>query len=286
MQRIWAGLLCCLVLAACGRTPSTGWQDVDGRRVYLDETGTPLTGWQELGGRTYCFRPDGTPLTGWVPGEEGSRYFALDGAMLTGQQQVDGVTCFFAPNGVQVLLVNPQHTLPPDYAVKLQDIGGGRQIAARCYEDLQAMLADCKAAGGSPAVCSAYRSPQRQQELFDRKVRYYLRQGHDDATAAQLAGTVVARPGTSEHELGLALDIVDTHHWNLDDSQADTPTQQWLMAHSWEYGFLLRYPAEKTTVTGVIYEPWHYRYLGRPLAKDVQESGLCLEEFLGAKAPR
>ena len=88
------------------------------------------------------------------------------------------------------------------------------------------------------------------------------------------------RPGTSEHHLGLAVDIIDTNLWALDERQADMPAQQWLMEHSWQYGFILRYPPEKTAVTGVIYEPWHYRYVGADLAAELYESGLTLEEYL------
>ena len=92
--------------------------------------------------------------------------------------------------------------------------------------------------------------------------------------------TVVALPGTSEHQLGLALDLVDESYQNLDEGQENTKVQKWLMQNSWRYGFILRYPTDKSSVTGIIYEPWHYRYLGRDMARDVYESGLCLEEFL------
>ena len=93
---------------------------------------------------------------------------------------------------------------------------------------------------------------------------------------------MVAVPGTSEHQLGLALDIVDMNHQILDESQEETDTQQWLMAHSWEYGFILRYPNDKSEITGIIYEPWHYRYVGRDAAREIYEQGVCLEEYLGA----
>ena len=273
--------LCCCT--GCGLTaPTAGWQVVDGQRCYLDATGQPVQGWQVLDGKTYCFREDGTPMTGWVPCEEGRRFFDPDGIMLVGRQVVQGEVRFFAPNGLEVLLVNSRTPLPSDYTVELRDIGGGRQIAAVCYDDLQQMLSDCRAAGCEPAVCSAYRSWEKQEKLFRRKVAYYRRQGYADADAVTLAGTVVAAPGTSEHQLGLALDIVDANHWDLDESQEDTPAQQWLMAHSWEYGFVLRYPSDKSQITGVIYEPWHYRWVGRAMAAEIHEQGLCLEEYLGA----
>ena len=90
----------------------------------------------------------------------------------------------------------------------------------------------------------------------------------------------MAVPGTSEHQLGLAVDIVDRSNQNLDESQEDTAVQQWLMAHSWEYGFILRFPTGKSDITGIIYEPWHYRYVGRDAAKEIYDRGICLEEYL------
>ena len=90
----------------------------------------------------------------------------------------------------------------------------------------------------------------------------------------------VAAPGTSEHELGLAVDIYSSENIELDESQEDTETQQWLMEHCYEYGFILRYPKDKSEITGIIYEPWHYRYVGVDAAMDIRDSGLCLEEYL------
>ena len=106
--------------------------------------------------------------------------------------------------------------------------------------------------------------------------------GYDAEEADQKAATVVARPGTSEHELGLAVDIVDADYQQLDEGQASTPVQQWLMEHCWEYGFILRYPDGKSDLTGIIYEPWHYRYVGVETAQALRESGQCLEEYLQA----
>ena len=103
------------------------------------------------------------------------------------------------------------------------------------------------------------------------------------ATAAKEAATVVAMPGTSEHELGLAVDLVDTDYPYLDEAQENTDTQKWLMENSWRYGFILRYPNDKSEITGIIYEPWHYRYVGKETAKAIYESGLCMEEFFGSK---
>ena len=105
-----------------------------------------------------------------------------------------------------------------------------------------------------------------------------------DVLSREEAETTAARwvsaPGTSEHETGLAVDIVAESYQSLDAAQADTAEQQWLLEHCWEYGFILRYPADKTDITGVEYEPWHYRYVGVPAAMDMRDSGQCLEEYL------
>ena len=90
----------------------------------------------------------------------------------------------------------------------------------------------------------------------------------------------MAIPGTSEHQLGLAVDIIDNRNWNLNESQAQMPTQKWLMEHSWRYGWILRYPNEKSEITGIIYEPWHYRYVGKEIAAEIHDLGVCLEEYL------
>ena len=92
----------------------------------------------------------------------------------------------------------------------------------------------------------------------------------------------MAVPGTSEHQLGLALDIVDVANQVLDERQENTEVQKWLMKNSWKYGFILRYPTDKSDITGISYEPWHYRYVGKEAAKEIYEAGICLEEYLNA----
>ena len=91
---------------------------------------------------------------------------------------------------------------------------------------------------------------------------------------------VVAVPGTSEHQLGLAVDLVDLDNQNLNESQEETAVQKWLLGNSWKYGFILRYPNDKRGLTGIIYEPWHYRYVGKDAAREIYETGVCLEEYL------
>ena len=180
----------------------------------------------------------------------------------------------------QLLLVNALHKLPEDYHVELKTLANGLQVDARIYDDLNAMLTDCREAGLEPIVCSAYRTEDTQTRLYRNKVSRLLSAGWSRDTVEQEAARWVAPPGTSEHQTGLALDIVSADYQLLDEQQAQTPEQQWLMAHCWEYGFVLRYPTDKCAATGIGYEPWHYRYVGKEAAREMQQKGLCLEEYL------
>lgn len=188
------------------------------------------------------------------------------------------------PEDRLMTLVNPWTTMPADWKVDLVSIGSGHRVDRICFDDLMAMMEACRAEGLSPMVRSSYRTQEQQEQLYANKVRQWKATGLSDEEARKTAATIVAIPGTSEHQLGWAVDIVDASYRTLDEKQAETAAQQWLMAHSWEYGFILRYPTDKSEVTGIIYEPWHYRYVGRDNAKAVYESGLCLEEYLEMQA--
>lgn len=188
-------------------------------------------------------------------------------------EQTDGVW--------NLVLVNPWNPLPEDFSVDIEPLDNARGVDKRCYPQLQKMMDDCRAAGYSPYICSSYRTQAMQQENFNRQVDIFKGQGYDEEEAQELAAREVAVPGTSEHQLGLAVDIIDTDNWNLDESQESMPTQQWLMANSWRYGFILRYPTGTTDITGIIYEPWHYRYVGCQVAKEIYQRGITLEKYLG-----
>ncbi len=185
----------------------------------------------------------------------------------------------------RLLLVNPWNALPEDYAVELVSLSNGLQVDRRIYEDLEDMLSACRAAGLNPIVCSAYRTEATQTRLYNNKIARLRSAGWTGDALLTEAARWVAPPGTSEHQTGLALDIVSARYQVLDSAQANTAEQQWLMAHCWEYGFILRYPADKTEVTGIGYEPWHYRYVSRETAAAIHESGLCLEEYLQTLPP-
>lgn len=177
-------------------------------------------------------------------------------------------------------LVNPWNALQPDFTVELETLQNGLRVDARICGDLDAMLSDCRKAGLHPVICSAYRTQATQTRLYQNKVTRLRAAGYEEVEAKTEAARWVALPGTSEHETGLALDIVARSYQSLDERQEQTTEQQWLMANSWKYGFVLRYPADKGEITGIGYEPWHYRYVGKEASAAMHETGLCLEEYL------
>lgn len=146
---------------------------------------------------------------------------------------------------------------------------------------LARMLRDARNEGLDPVIISAYRDLDYQTNLFTNKTQSYTEAGFSEAAAEDMAATVVARPGTSEHHLGLAADITSGTYTALNEGQAETAEFKWLEANCYKYGFVLRYPPEKTDITGIIYEPWHFRYVGKGPAREMHESGMCLEEYLG-----
>ena len=179
-----------------------------------------------------------------------------------------------------LVLVNYNHPLDKNYKPELVKTEENHEIDKRAKGALDEMLKAARAAGCRPYLTSAYRSKEYQTKLFNRKVNEYKRAGMTQKDAEKEASGWVAVPGTSEHHLGLAVDIVDRNNKVLDERQENTKTQKWLMENSWKYGFILRYPNDKKDITHINYEPWHYRYVGRKNAKLIKESGLCLEEYL------
>lgn len=187
------------------------------------------------------------------------------------------------PEDWNLILVNRTHPIPEDYEVELKNIGSGHKIDARAYDDFCSMIQTAKKEGVYIYVTSSYRDLDKQTELFEKKTESYVMQGYSYESARKQAAQVVAVPGTSEHHLGLALDIVSSEYRKLDEKQENTKGFKWLKEHSWEYGFILRYPNGETDITGIIYEPWHFRYVGLEAAKEITEAGITLEEYVGAK---
>lgn len=180
----------------------------------------------------------------------------------------------------ELLLANPDNALPEDFTVETAQVQGSFVMDARVADAMKLMIADAKAQGVDLMICSAYRSVTRQQELFDAEVANQMAAGKSKADAEAITATMIAVPGTSEHHTGLAADIVTPTHQTLDPQFADTAAGQWLLENAADYGFILRYPENKQEITKIIYESWHYRYVGVEHAKAIKESGLCLEEYL------
>lgn len=177
-------------------------------------------------------------------------------------------------------LINSENPIDDNYQITLTRLRNKQAIDSRCYPELQAMMDDCRAAGLSPIICSSYRTYDKQEELFEQQVQEFINQGYGKLDAQKKAAGAVARPGTSEHEIGLAIDIVDESNQRLNQYQENTAVQRWLMQNSWRYGFILRYPSDKTDITGIQYEPWHYRFVGKEAAKEIYENNWTLEEYL------
>ena len=187
------------------------------------------------------------------------------------------------PENWQLILVNNDYQLDPAYVPKLTEIKDGQSVDSRIAEDTNAMLADAEKAGLNLYVVSAYRSYEDQRQVYDQSMQDRVAGGMGLLEAYEDTKLSVAVPGYSEHATGLALDICAADYVELDDSQADTDEAKWLAENCTKYGFILRYPKDKTDITGIVYEPWHFRYVGKEAAEEITEKGLTLEEYLGAK---
>lgn len=185
--------------------------------------------------------------------------------------------------GWNLILVNTEHRLPDDYEeTDLTTFGPGRlECDARVKPYIEQMIDDAKEAGYTIAPISTYRTVAKQTELFNNKVEEVMRDQHlNKLEAEREAAKVVAYPGTSEHNTGLAFDIACEGHFDLTQTFADTDEFKWLEKHCTDYGFILRYPEDKVALTGIDYEPWHYRYVGKKHAKAMVEKNMCLEEYI------
>lgn len=182
----------------------------------------------------------------------------------------------------RLVLINKQHPIPEDYTFTLETIrthSGGIQCDGRVMEDLFAMLKAADEEQIGLAICSHYRDLNRQELLFNRKIKTYMKKGMSYMEAYQISSQTVTVPGASEHQIGLAMDIVSESYPELEEGFADTEAGIWLREHCAEFGFILRYPKGKETITGIRFEPWHFRYVGREAAEVIMEEEICLEEF-------
>ena len=182
-----------------------------------------------------------------------------------------------AGDGWMLLLVNSSNAIPDGYApTELTELCNGQSVDKRIYPSLQSMFDDARAQGVYPVVSSGYRTAKQQQSEMDDKIQEYIDDGKSEDEARALAATYVAQVGYSEHEAGLAIDIVAKANKSDDDT-----VWAWMKEHCAEYGFILRYPEGKEGVTGMSYEPWHFRYVGVEAAQKIMGAGITLEEYLG-----
>lgn len=179
-----------------------------------------------------------------------------------------------------LLLVNAEHELSDSYNALLQPICHGRLYASkRLYPSLVQMLADAEQEGYRFWIASAYRSRKKQQSLVDADVQEGMKQGLSYQEALQRTYRETMPAGYSEHQTGLALDILCSDNTAMDASQEKERGNQWLQKNSYRYGFILRYPKGKQDITGIDYEPWHFRYVGEGAAEYIKKNNLTLEEF-------
>ena len=177
-----------------------------------------------------------------------------------------------------LIVVNRWNELPEDYSVELMELSNGQKIDCRIYPYLQEMFDAARLEGIYPVVKEGYRTAEEQQEILDDKIQAYINQGYSRTRAERTAKEWVALPGTSEHQLGIAVDI------NADKIRNNSEeVYTWLDKNAHKYGFILRYPPAKQEITGTNYEPWHYRYVGVEVAKEIYEQDICLEEYFENK---
>ena len=170
-------------------------------------------------------------------------------------------------HGWNLILVNRENYIPADYEVQLTELSNGKKVE---------MFNAARAQGYGLFVREGYRTQEEQQQLMNEKIEAYENEGKSKSEAKKLAEQWVAIPGTSEHQLGIAVDIInaDTTKSSRDD------VYNWLEENAHTYGFIKRYPSNKTDITGVINEPWHYRYVGKEAASAIYSQGICLEEYI------
>lgn len=179
----------------------------------------------------------------------------------------------------QIILVNRDNAVPPDFTVDLIAFGSAL-VDCRIADQLSDMTEAANKDGVMLTVCSGYRSVSQQREIYDSKKQSYLNLGYSEEASEINTCQYIQSPGASEHHTGLAVDLQTTGAVTLEENFADTPAYKWLDEHAEEYGFIERYPKEKSDITGVLWEPWHYRYVGVSNAKAIKTMGICLEEYV------
>ncbi len=177
----------------------------------------------------------------------------------------------------KLILVNSENSLPRNYDIELTKLSNGTCVDERIYPSLQKMFDDARSEGVNPFVREGFRTRDDQEEIMKNRISKYISEGCSKKEAKNKAREEVAEPGTSEHELGLAVDI------NAKDGSSPEQVYSWLSKNAYKYGFIQRYPSGKEDITGIEYEPWHYRYVGKQAAKEIHNKQITLEEYLEIK---
>lgn len=199
-------------------------------------------------------------------------------------------------HGRNLMLLNNDWELPEDFKWDLVYWSNGQSVDAlslnypqydnvfavdkAAYQPLKDMFAAARAAGVPLQMVSPYRSIQKQDRLFTESVNSYMNQGYSKSDAIKRANNSRTFTGTSEHNTGLGFDILQEGSWYLTQDFENTAQFKWLMENAEDYGFILRYQKNKTSITGIMYEPWHFRYVGIENAKKINSMNMCLEEYI------
>ncbi|MDE5584630.1 MAG: M15 family metallopeptidase [Ruminococcus sp.] len=179
------------------------------------------------------------------------------------------------PTDWRLILVNGENSVPKNYSPQLMQLSNGVYIDSRIYPDLQNMFDDARSEGIYPIVSEDFRTHEQQKQMMTDKAESFINEGYSEKEAKKLAEKWVAKVGRSEHELGIALDI------NADMAySSDEEVYSWLAENAFKYGFILRYPPYKEHITGIDFEPWHYRYVGTDTALEIYSRQITLEEYL------
>lgn len=197
-------------------------------------------------------------------------------------EESDKTQVSFQADDWKLVLINKQHPIPDDYEFTLghiKTIKGTMRCDERIIDDILAMMHAASEDGVNLGICSPYRDLAWQEVLFNRKIKAYMNKGMSYMEAYKISSQAVTVPGASEHQIGLAIDMVSDEYVKLDEGFAETSAGIWLKEHCAEYGFVLRYPKGKEYITSIEFEPWHFRYVGKDAATIIMKEELCLEEF-------
>ena len=269
---------------SAGWYPKSMWQKIDGKYYYFNSTGyMDYNGYRDgywLGstgawiekyyGGHWCSNSKGwwyEDSTGWNPV---NRYLWIDGT-----KYWFGSDGYWDNSDWALILVNKYNPVPDNYSVNLTTLSNGKKVDSRIYPALQDMFNAARSSGLDMYVREGYRTRAEQQQIMNSRIQQYQSEGYSYDQAVTLAKQYVAVPGTSEHELGICVDINANNNVSSDDA-----VYSWLDNNAYKYGFIKRYPENKSSITGINYEPWHYRYVGKKAAGEMKSWNMCLEEYL------